>query len=546
MLIDILPFNSSEVHMKRIVIKLFILIFALFFLCIGSANASAGGKPRIVSVWPATVTAGSVVGISGENFDPDAQKNAVYFGTVRAKIISVAPRWLVVLVPDGGTDGTITVETKGVSLRATSSVKIVDVKNFKLPKPLSVNKPSRTVTCNYGIKIQPRSLTMSALLGEKQIDSVVLTNMRHSHLQVVSVISDNPTFFQVTPTRASLWYSQSAKFYITFFAQTLDNPRYGNIIFTYSGDTPPDTVAVLGYGIPIVFHVDPTTLAFDTVALGESQEDSVIAINLWWNQGLTINVSSVVSDNPSFGVTPTSAYLNWQFTQVFHIVFSPQTLGAISGRIIFTYDQPGSPDTVFVTGTGIAAPLPIQLASSSANVVRGNDVEVTWKTVSETNNYGFEVYRERGERCHWIKVGFVEGHGTTLTPQSYSYIDHSVPFGEYSYQIKQIDLDGKSETFPTMEVMVGVTPSKLTLSQNYPNPFNPSTVIEFVAPVRGHVTMKVYNVVGQEVATLLEGNGEAGIVYTARFEASNLGSGVYFYRIVAGPFVETKKMLLLR
>jgi hypothetical protein len=452
---------------------------------------------------------------------------------------------LVVLVPDGATDGTITVETKGVLLRAASSVKIVDVKNFKFPKPLSVNKPSRIVACDYGINIEPRSLTMSALLGEKQVDSVVLTNMRHSHLQVVSVISDDPTVFQVTPTRASLWYSQSAKFYITFFAQTLDNPRYGNIIFTYCDNTPPDTVTVLGYGIPIVFHVDPSTLAFDTVALGESQEDSVIAINLWWNQGLAINVWSVVSDNPSFSVTPTSAYLNWQFTQVFHIVFSPETLGAVSGHIIFTYDEPGSPDTVFVTGTGIAAPLPIQLASSSVDVVRGNDVEVTWRTVSETNNYGFEIERRRDDAPEWTKLAFIEGHGTTLLPHSYSFIDRSASFGKYHYQIKQIDLDGTSETFAPMEVMVGVAVDKPTLVQNYPNPFNPTTMIEFALPSPAYVTLTVYNTLGQVVARLVDRRLDTG-VYRIPMDGTTLSSGVYVYRLAAGSLIETKKMLLLR
>jgi hypothetical protein len=193
-----------------------------------------------------------------------------------------------------------------------------------------------------------------------------------------------------------------------------------------------------------------------------------------------------------------------------------------------------------------ATPLPIQLASSAANVVRGNDVEVGWKTVSETNNYGFEVYRKRGETGEWTKVGFVEGHGTTLAPQSYSYIDRSLSFGEYFYRIKQIDLDGKSETFPEMAVTVGAGAGKFVLAQNYPNPFNPSTVIEFVVPVSGHTTLRVYNVLGQEVATLFEGNAEAGKVNAARFDASSLPSGLYFYTLRNAAKTETKRMLLVK
>jgi hypothetical protein len=208
------------------------------------------------------------------------------------------------------------------------------------------------------------------------------------------------------------------------------------------------------------------------------------------------------------------------------------TVGGITSFSHFTIGLPGA--------------LPIQLASFSASVIRDRDVEVAWKTVSETNNYGFEVYRKRGESGDWTKVGFVEGHGTTLTPQSYSYVDRGVAFGKYYYRIKQMDLDGKSETFPEMEVTVGVAPDKVVLAQNYPNPFNPSTIIEFVVPENGFATLKVYNILGQEVASLFEGNAEAGKVYNARFNASSLPSGIYFYSLRSAGKVETKRMILTK
>jgi hypothetical protein len=197
-------------------------------------------------------------------------------------------------------------------------------------------------------------------------------------------------------------------------------------------------------------------------------------------------------------------------------------------------------------GVGNDGALPIQLASFAASVVRDNDVEVTWKTVSETNNYGFEVYRKRDGTDDWLKIAFVNGHGTTLAPQSYSYTDRSVPFGKYYYRIKQIDLDGKSETFPEMEVAIGVAPGAFVLAQNYPNPFNPTTTIEFAVPQNGRAALKVYNVLGQEVTTLFEGSLEAGRINTVRFDASNLPSGLYFYTLRTGGKVETKRMLLLK
>jgi hypothetical protein len=194
----------------------------------------------------------------------------------------------------------------------------------------------------------------------------------------------------------------------------------------------------------------------------------------------------------------------------------------------------------------VNAALPIQLASSTANVIRGGDVEIAWKTVSETNNYGFEIYRKRSETGEWTKIGFVQGHGTTLVPQSYSYADAGLSFGKYYYRIKQVDLDGKSETFPEMSVTVGACPDKFILGQNYPNPFNPSTQIEFEVPQSGSASVKVYNLLGQEVGTVFAGNVEAGKINTARFDATNLSSGIYYYTLRSAGKVETKRMVLMK
>jgi hypothetical protein len=83
------------------------------------------------------------------------------------------------------------------------------------------------------------------------------------------------------------------------------------------------------------------------------------------------------------------------------------------------------------------------------------------------------------------------------------------------------------------------------LSQNYPNPFNPSTKINFSIQNAGLVTLKIYNILGQEVATLVNYELKAG-TYSAVFDASRLSSGVYFYTIHAGNFVQAKKMMLLK
>jgi hypothetical protein len=87
--------------------------------------------------------------------------------------------------------------------------------------------------------------------------------------------------------------------------------------------------------------------------------------------------------------------------------------------------------------------------------------------------------------------------------------------------------------------------SSFTLEQNYPNPFNPSTSISFDLPSKSFVSLKVFDLIGKEVATIVSEEMPAGS-YTKQWNAANMPSGVYFYRLQAGTFIETKKLVLLR
>lgn len=202
-------------------------------------------------------------------------------------------------------------------------------------------------------------------------------------------------------------------------------------------------------------------------------------------------------------------------------------------------------------------PLPIQLASFAATVIGQSRIRLEWTTASETNNYGFEAYRKylgvkstsgafarRSADTSWTKVGFVAGHGTTLQPQSYSFIDAPNKPGYYEYRLKQMDLDGKSAYIGTIQVELGL-PKTITLYQNYPNPFNPTCIITYALPNQTHVTLRVHDILGRVVQTLLDEMQDAGL-YEVQLNASGFASGVYFYRLAAGSFVDTKKMLVLR
>jgi len=190
--------------------------------------------------------------------------------------------------------------------------------------------------------------------------------------------------------------------------------------------------------------------------------------------------------------------------------------------------------------------VPVELASFTANASEGF-VELSWITATETNNQGFHIERSNGGE--FTSVGYVAGHGTTTETQNYTFVDRSVQIGSYSYRLKQVDFDGTFEYSNVVEAEV-VAPVEFVLDQNYPNPFNPSTMISFRLAVDSKVSLTVFNILGQEVASLLNSNFVAGS-HQVNFDASSLNTGVYMYRIEATGidgtnFVDVKKMILTK
>jgi len=191
---------------------------------------------------------------------------------------------------------------------------------------------------------------------------------------------------------------------------------------------------------------------------------------------------------------------------------------------------------------GFDFPIPVELTSFVGSSVNGN-VELNWATATESNNSGFEIQRST-DGSSFIKIGFVSGNGTTTEIQNYSYTDSKLSIGSYSYRLKQVDFDGSFEYSSVVNVDL-TAPTVFALEQNYPNPFNPSTLISYSIPQNSFVTLKVYDIIGNEVATLVNQTQSAG-KYDFRFDASNLSNGVYMYSIKTDNFSSTKKMILMK
>ncbi|NOX18094.1 MAG: T9SS type A sorting domain-containing protein [Chlorobi bacterium] len=217
--------------------------------------------------------------------------------------------------------------------------------------------------------------------------------------------------------------------------------------------------------------------------------------------------------------------------------------------------------------TSIDDPLPVNLTSFFAEIEE-TSVILRWTTAGEINNLGFEIERARENTnrgfSEWTTVGFVEGGGTVVSISNYSFEDKNLPFGNYKYRLKQIDDDGGFIYGGEVEITIENFPLRFELKQNYPNPFGKSggyggsTTIEYAvysndknnsgesANAAGNleVTLKVYDVLGRLATTLVDEKQSAGR-YKVLFDPTGFPSGIYFYRLTAGRFVDSKKMIII-
>ncbi len=243
-----------------------------------------------------------------------------------------------------------------------------------------------------------------------------------------------------------------------------------------------------------------------------------------------------------YWVVGSSATIDGDFKGVIlaNMAITQNVSSVINGRVL------ARNSFVTVNGNGV---LPVELISFTARTVTSH-VGLSWTTATEVNNYGFEIQRsDAGDQMTgsnaWAAIGFVEGNGTSNTAHEYSFSDRPKTAGTFFYRLKQIDRDGEFAFSNSVEVNAGEAPSEYVLLQNYPNPFNPSTKIEYRVPSTVHVTLTVYDMIGNEVSVLVNKAQEQG-TYSLQFDGSQLSSGVYFYRLNAGTFSSVKKFTLMK
>lgn len=256
------------------------------------------------------------------------------------------------------------------------------------------------------------------------------------------------------------------------------------------------------------FRMDGVTKKFDNILISGNVKDNVNGIK--YNSG-----SYTVHGNPGSYGDPTT---------------DSDVLAASDHLPVYaTFD--------------FASVSPVELVSFTS-VLNENHIDLSWRTETEINNYGFNI--ERSEKnLNWLTVGFVEGHGNSNSPKEYSFSDYDIELsGIYYYRLKQIDNDGTFEYSNIITVYANL-PDNFSLSQNYPNPFNPETRIDFTISEIQQVSLKVYNALGEVVAELVNEQREPGS-YSEIFDASDHPGGIYIYRLKTQKYTMNKKMALIK
>ncbi len=392
-----------------------------------------------------------------------------------------------------------------------------------------------------------------------------------------------------------------------FFSEYVEGSSYNKALEIYNNSERSVSFALGNYRIEI-FSNGGETATYSITLSGEIQANSVFVIAHSSAAQAILDVANQTSGSVNFNGNDAIVLLKGSDTLdvIGQVGFNPGTSWNANG--VSTYDATLRRKNEITHGDSVASDAfdpsveweafpkddfsdlgesanPVELVSFSAKVIN-NAVKLYWQTATEVNNYGFEIEKKNcNDEAVWEKIGFVNGAGNSNSPKEYSFYDENINSGKFIYRLKQIDLDGIYEYSKTVEVFVA-PPQNFELAQNYPNPFNPTTTISYVivnpdgigvkqstgnsafannstvrlgrshAPLRFarndgvvHVSLKVYDALGREVATLVNEKqvpGKYSVQFDARSAVGELSSGIYFYTLRAGNFGQTRKMILMK
>lgn len=345
-------------------------------------------------------------------------------------------------------------------------------------------------------------------------------------------------------TQGTVHYKQDGNKFIVQFTNWQKYSATGSLTFQI----------VLYSSGKILFYYNNMNATLNSATVGIENAAGTIGLQVAYNSNYVANNKAVkIAAEPDWltnNIPGGTIYNGSSMNVVLTLRSEDFPIGNYSMDFKVTSNDPVTPSVTIPVKMKVAV-VPVELTNFIAETIK-NDVLLKWSTATEKNNRGFEIQRIVGSPQssvgNWERIGFVEGKGTTTNVVDYSYLIKGNGVGKYLYRLKQIDFDGSFTYSPIVEAEVQA-PSEFALYQNYPNPFNPSTFIEYSLPEKADVKISIFTAFGELVRTVRCGTVEPGY-YKISFDASELSSGTYVYRLEARSgnrnFVDSKKMIYLK
>lgn len=323
--------------------------------------------------------------------------------------------------------------------------------------------------------------------------------------------------------------------------------EHGGIQFNYSGSS-----AAIIFNVSAADFSNKHTYTFN---ISSTATNPTVLINVdgatvtWQNAGISLNGLDrrFVLYNFHNATSLATQSLSPQGTILAPNATYTLQNGAVDGQVFVrnldAFNKSGETHNVPFCGDTETL-LPVELTSFNATA-DGADVLLRWTTASETNNAGFSVEMKRPAAADFTTLEFVDGHGTTESPQAYTFRLANLDPSIHTFRLKQIDYDGTFEYSPEVEVVIGME-SSFSIEAPYPNPANPTAHFRFAVAREQAVRVELYDVRGRMVQHVYEGTPAAGQVQDLTINGSLLPSGLYLVRVTGAAFMESRSLTLIK
>lgn len=386
----------------------------------------------------------------------------------------------------------------------------------------------------------------------KSVTIKVRNSVLNSYALVIDSVYTKTRWFSATLQKDTLEYGDTSNIVVSFSPDTATT-FVDTLYIVSNGTTPLIKIALKGELTPLQVIFFGATFDFGNIAVQDSSVQSLLLGNFF---STATTIDSIYTKTNNFSVTPQKKILNPQDTLNLVVTFKPKSFNTFTDTVILENralasvlkinlkGQSPSPNLVLTTNQlefgsvkqdSLVTKI-IAITNSSINNLSIDSVFTLTERFSIVGNSTFQTVR-RGDT---LKVTISFSSSSVGTFSDTLYISNNS-----LNKVVKVFLSGIATPVLSVSDENSALPEEFALRQNYPNPFNPSTTINYQLPKNSLVTLKVFDVLGKEVAELVNEMKDAGY-YDVKFDASKLSSGIYFYRITAESFIATKKLLLMK